>query len=181
MPLTGSTVLWVLKDKAKKVARHEQTRLVIIAIATGIAAALGATAFRELLGLIQWVWFGEFGDLSIETVQNLAWWQRLLVPTMGGLIVGYFIYKFVPEKRPMGVPQVMEASALHGANMSLRDGVRGAIANAATLGFGGSAGREGPVVHLGATIGAKLARLGRLPRDQARVLLACGVAGAVAA
>ena len=88
MPLTGSTVLWVLKDKAKKVARHEQTRLVIIAIATGIAAALGATAFRELLGLIQWVWFGEFGDLSIETVQNLAWWQRLLVPTMGGLIGG---------------------------------------------------------------------------------------------
>jgi CIC family chloride channel protein len=181
MPLSLTTLWSALLARVRAVAGHDQTLLVLLAIATGLAASLGATAFRELLGLIQYLTFGTFGDLSVDFVTALPWWQRLMVPTLGGLLVGYFVHKFLPSGKPMGVPQVMEASALHGANMSFSQGIRGAIANAMTLGFGGSSGREGPVVHLGATIGSKFARVSRLPREQARTLLACGVAGAVAA
>jgi chloride channel protein, CIC family len=181
MPL-GVTRIWDwILSRAVNTVKHDQTRLIALAIVTGLAAALASSVFRELLGLFQWLAFQTTSEELIEFTANLPWWQRLLAPAVGGLIVGYFIYKFVPGGRPVGVPQVMEDSALHGANMSFNQGIRGALANAATLGFGGSAGREGPVVHFGATIGAKFARWARLPREHSRTLLACGVAGAVAA
>lgn len=181
MPLGWGTMqAWVVA-KAVNTARHDQTRLIVLAIATGLVASLAATAFREMLGLFQWVAFQTTSENLIAVAAGLPWWQRLMAPAVGGLLVGYFIYKLVPGGKPVGVPQVMEASALHGANMSLSQGVRGALANAATLGFGGSAGREGPVVHFGATVGSKFARWASLPREHARTLLACGVAGAVAA
>lgn len=181
MPLEDDSLRLRTVRAVRKFVVHEQTLLIVLAIATGLAAAVGATAFRELLGVFQWVAFGTAADDAVAFFAELPWWHRLAAPAVGGLVVGVFIYRFVPGGRPVGVPQVMEASALHGAKMSLTQGIKGAIANAATLGFGGSAGREGPVVHLGATIGSRIAKSMRLPRDQARTLLACGVAGAVAA
>lgn len=171
----------VLAKRVRRVVLHEQARLMVLAIATGLAASLAATGFRELLALFQWVAFGTFDESLIETAINLPWWQRLSMPALGGLLVGYFIYRFVPGGKPVAVPQVMEASAMEGGRMSLKQGILGATANAATLGFGGSAGREGPVVHLGATIGSRFARWFHLRRNPSRTLLACGVAGAVAA
>ena len=181
MPLKGDTVRGAALDKARGLITHEQTVLLTLAIATGLAASLAATAFREVLLGFQWLAFGTGADLMLSHVAALPWWHRMLVPAVGGLIVGYFIHRFVSGRRPVGVPQVMEASALDGAKMSLTQGIKGAIANAATLGFGGSAGREGPVVHLGATIGSRIAKWMHMPRGHARTLLACGVTGAVAA
>ena len=167
--------------RARRLIGHEQTVLIVLAIATGLAASLAATAFREVLSGFQWLAFGSGADLALSHLMTLPWWHRLLVPAVGGLAIGYFIYRIVPGGRPVGVPQVMEASALAGAKMSLKQGILGAVANAATLGFGGSAGREGPVVHLGATIGSRISKAFKLQRGHARTLLACGVAGAVAA
>ncbi len=181
MPLSGKQVRTDTLATVRRLIGHEQTLLLVLAVATGLAASLGATAFREVLGMFQWIAFGTSADVLFDHAMTLPWWQRLAAPTVGGLVVGYFIYRFVPGAQPVGVPQVMEASALHGAKMSLTQGIKGAIANAATLGFGGSSGREGPVVHLGATIGSRIAKWLHLPRNQARSLLACGVAGAVAA
>lgn len=181
MPVNGGTLRTRAVTGARGLIHHEQTLLMVLAIATGLAAAIAAAGFRELLGLFQWLAFGTSADDLIEYAAGLPWWQRLAAPTVGGLIVGLFIHHFVPGRRPVAVPQVMEASALHGAKMSLTQGIRGAIANAATLGFGGSAGREGPIVHLGATIGSRIAKSMQLPRNHARTLLACGIAGAVAA
>lgn len=181
MPLEWGKLRKELVGKTRTVVRHEQVLLMSLAVATGLAASLAATGFRELLALFQWMAFGTFDDSLIDTAMHLPWWQRLIMPVIGGLLVGYFIYRFVPGKAPVTVPEVMEASATKGGRMSLEQGILGAVANAATLGFGGSAGREGPVVHLGATIGSWVAQSLSLSRDQTRTLLACGVAGAVAA
>ncbi len=181
MPVGLATIGRGLLTRVRRVVLHEQLFLMVLAIATGLAASVGATAFRELLALFQWIAFGTFDDSLVDTAIHLPWWQRLCVPALGGLLVGYFIQKFVPGKQPVAVPQVMEASAMEGGRMSLKQGILGAVANAGTLGFGGSAGREGPVVHLGATIGSRFARWFRLRRNPSRTLLACGVAGAVAA
>ncbi len=181
MPLGWGAIRKETARNTRAVVHHEQVLLLSLAVATGLAASLGATAFRELLALFQWVAFGTFDDSLIDTAMQLPWWQRLSMPVLGGLLVGYFIYRFVPGQKPVTVPEVMEASATKGGRMSLKQGMLGAVANAATLGFGGSAGREGPVVHLGATIGSWIAQRLSLSRDQTRTLLGCGVAGAVAA
>jgi chloride channel protein, CIC family len=165
----------------RAIVLHQQTLLLGLAMASGAAAALGAVGFREMLGLFQWIAFGTNVDSLIAFALDLPWWQRLAMPTLGGLIVGYFIHRFVPGGRPVAVTEVMEASAIRGAKMSLNQGLLGALANAAALGFGASSGREGPVVHFGATIGSRFARWFRRSREQSRTLLGCGIAAAVAA
>jgi len=106
----------------------------------------------------------------------------MAAPVVGGLIIGGLMLVFYPNlPRPPGVAYVIAASALRRGTMSFRDGIKAATLNGISLGFGASVGREGPMVHWGATIGAWGARaLGLDPRVR-RTLLACGVSAAVAA
>jgi CIC family chloride channel protein len=87
----------------------------------------------------------------------------------------------MPGRRPQGVAQVIQASALRGGRMNLLIGIKAACVSAASIGVGASVGREGPVVHLGATVGSYLATVLHLGRSLTRTLLGCGVAAAVAA
>ena len=104
----------------------------------------------------------------------------MLATTLGGLIVGILAYRFMPERRPQGVADVIEANALLGGRMSSRIGVTAAVINALSIGCGGSVGREGPAVHLGAALSSWIGRRLHLSRSLARTLLGCGVAAAVA-
>ncbi|MDH3335529.1 MAG: chloride channel protein, partial [Rhodospirillaceae bacterium] len=99
---------------------------------------------------------------------------------VGGLVVGVLVRIGLPENRPHGVADVIEASALKGGRMSLSDGLRAAIVNAISIGSGASVGREGPAVHLGAALAANIAKRLNLRRSVSRTLLGCGVAAAVA-
>jgi chloride channel protein, CIC family len=74
----------------------------------------------------------------------------------------------------------MEAAALRIGRMPLRDGIAAAVVSAASLGCGASVGREGPIVHLGATFGSFAARHLHLSPSLAKTLLGCGVAAAIA-
>lgn len=155
--------------------------VLLLAVTIGAIASVGAIAFREAIELVQWAGFGFGGEAVTTQAALLDWWHLLLVPTLGGLAIGLACHWLLPGGMPLGVPQVIQASALKGGAMSLRTGLAAAAINAASLGFGSSVGREGPVVHLGASMGAALARWFELGRPAARTLLGCGVASAVAA
>ena len=157
----------------------EQITLVAVALVVGLAAGCCAVLFRELLAIFQSIFLGTGEEDLTEFIAGLPAWKIVLAPTVGGLLVGIYIRVFL-RGRPMGVAQVMEASAA-GGRMELVPALHGAVANALTLGAGGSSGREGPVVHLGAAAASWLARRFHNRRGAARTLLACGVAGAVAA
>ncbi|MEM1200293.1 MAG: chloride channel protein, partial [Pseudomonadota bacterium] len=109
------------------------------------------------------------------------WWLLLLVPCLGGLLVGWILHKFLPSGRAEAVADVIEARAIGGAQMSLKTGLWSALVAALSLGFGASAGREGPAVHLGATIASAIGSKFSLPPENRRVILACGAAAAVSA
>lgn len=161
--------------------RNDQLILSILAVIVGLVAAAGTVAIRELITLVQTVGFGDGAEDLFGFTQQLAWWKVLLVPTAGGLLVGLFIYYAIPGRRPQGVAHVIEASTLRGGRMSLRAGFGAAIASAGSIGVGASVGREGPAVHLGATLGAWVAQRLHLTRSLSRALLGCGAAAAVAA
>ena len=103
----------------------------------------------------------------------------MLVPTVGGLLIGVFLHFANGGNRPHAIADVIEASALRGGKMSLRAGLVSAVGNAASLGAGASTGREGPLVHLGATLGAWMSDRLHFDRSQSRTLLGCGVAAAI--
>ena len=153
----------------------------VLAIIVGLAASAAAIGFRESIGWIQLVFLSGRTDLVVTLVSTLDWWQVLLAPAAGGLLVGIFVARVMPGRRPRGVADVIEASALRSGHMSLRAGLGAALVSALSIGCGASVGREGPAVHIGATLGGWIANRLHLPRHSARTLLGCGVAAAVAA
>ncbi len=164
-----------------RLTRHEQVVLSILAVVIGGIGGGSAIAFREALGGLQYLFYG-FSSESVHTLAaQLAWWHILLATTVGGLIVGLIVEFLMPGKRPHGVAEVMEASALKGGRMGLKAGLGAALVSAISLGAGASTGREGPVVHLGASLSAFVAARLRLGRSLSQTLLGCGVAAAVAA
>ncbi|MEK9905533.1 MAG: chloride channel protein, partial [Rhodospirillales bacterium] len=114
-----------------------------------MTAGLLSLGFRECTALIQWIFYRFLDDTQWQLFGDLPWYWVLLAPTIGGLFVGLYAKWTLPNGRPVGIAQVMESSALDGGRMSLKTGFHGAIVNAASIGARASAGREGPVVHLG--------------------------------
>ena len=166
---------------ARRLLRNDQALLAVVAALVGVLVAYAAIAFRLSIGGVQWLSYGVFAERLIGRVAELPIWQVLLVPTAGGLLVGLFLHFVMPGGRAMGVANVIEAMALRNGHMRLRDGLAAALVNVVSLGVGASAGREGPMVHLGASIAGGITRRLGLSPHLARTLLGCGVAASVAA
>jgi CIC family chloride channel protein len=150
----------------------------ILAVTTGVICGLIAIGFRYLIfGMVEL-----FNVHSVvEDVNPWDYWYISVIPAVGGLIVGLLVYYLAREAKGHGVPEVMEAVAVHSGRMRPRVvGVK-ALASAITIGSGGSAGREGPIVVMGAASGSSLAQSLKLSPYQTRVLLACGAAGGISA
>ncbi len=170
-----------LRNLLLRLRRNNPLILSLLAVVIGVAAGLAAIVFRYAIDLTQRATFGFGGERVAALAAELAWWHIVLVPAAGGLAIGLFVYFLMPNRRPLGVADVIEASAFKGGRMALPDGIKAAMVSAASIGVGASVGREGPMVHLGATLGGWLATRLHLGRGLSRALLGCGVAAAVAA
>lgn len=166
--------------RTRRALRSRHLILALLAIGAGTVGGLTGIAFREAIGLVQFIGYGLDGEILVDAMQALPWWHIVLVTTTGGLLVGLMVRFLMPGERPAGVPDVIEATALRGGRVSLRQGIGAAAVSAITLGSGGSAGREGPVVHLAAACTSFLAARLRLGRSLTVTLLGCGVAAGVA-
>ena len=160
--------------------RNDQVVLFVLAAVIGMAAGYGALGFRLFAAGLQWGLFGNPMDQIVSSATSLPWWHLVLVPTLGGLAVGLFVKLVLPGRLPQGVADVMVASALRNGRMSLREGLAAALVSAGSIGCGASVGREGPIVHLGATFASAIAQRLHLSPSLARTLLGCGVAAAIA-
>jgi len=110
---------------------------------------------------------------------TLLYAATILVPTLGGLIVGNLFYRVSTEKRPLGPADVIKAVQLNTPMPSIRDGCVSTLAAVISLGSGASVGQYGPLVYLGSLSASALHKLQlRIPNLQ-QVLLACGVAAAI--
>ena len=93
--------------------RNEQSVLFTLALLIGIAVGAGVIGFRLLIGLVQLVCYGSSSEIDFATmVEALPAWHVLLVPTLGGLIIGVFVHYLMPEQRNYGVADIIEACAL---------------------------------------------------------------------
>jgi CIC family chloride channel protein len=165
----------------RRLVTSDQLLLLIFAIFIGAAAAYGAIAFRFLVLMVQGLGFGTFEGALYTYAASLPPWQLIAVPTLGGLVIGLFVHFVMPERRPHGVADVIEAVALRSGRIGVRAGLGAALVSAASIGVGGSVGREGPVVHLGAALSSWLGHAFGFGRSLIVTLLGCGVAAAIAA
>ena len=151
--------------------------LVGTAIIIGVGTALGAVGFIKLIALIQDLFFKK----GAEAFSFLGRGLFIIVPALGGLIAGPIISFFASEAKGHGVPEVMQAIALRGGRIRPRVVVAKIAASAICIGTGGSAGREGPIVQVGAALGSTLGQWLKLSSNRIRNLVACGAAAGIAA
>jgi CIC family chloride channel protein len=105
----------------------------------------------------------------------------VLVPVAGGLLYGPLISRFAREARGHGVPEVMIAVTADDGKIRPRASAVKALASAVCIGFGGSVGREGPIVQIGSALASGVGQLARLPGPRLRTLVACGAAAGISA
>jgi CIC family chloride channel protein len=155
----------------------ESTFLLLAAVIVGLGAGFGAVAFRYLI----------LGEMHLATGVVEPGFSFLgaarVVPVLiiGGVITALIVDRFAKEARGHGVPEVMAAVAIRGGIMRPRIIAVKSIASATCIGFGGSCGREGPIVQIGSTIGSVLGQIVRAPSPIVRTLVACGASGGISA
>lgn len=168
-------------NATRRFLQNDQLILAGLSLAVGLAVAWLVVGFREGIQFFHTTFFGASDERIYDVIAALPWWQIIMVPTLGGLVVGLSIRFIMPDGRPQGMADVIEASALRGGHMSTTVGLRASFINALSIGVGASVGREGPAVHFGAALAAGIAKRLHLTRALTRTLLGCGVAAAVAA
>ncbi len=146
----------------------------------GLGGGLGAVVLREMIHLIQVLFYGPGIDL-LKLVEGLPWTWRLAAPALGGLVVGPLVYFVASEAKGHGVPEVMESIVLRGGAIRPRVVVVKALASAITIGSGGSVGREGPIVQIGSALGSTIGQVLGVSSRQLRTLVGCGAAAGIAA
>ena len=160
----------ILDKAAEKTRISENAYLIILSFVVGVSTGLGAVAFRWLILSFRDLFFGH----GIE-------WLIPLVPMAGGLLVGPIVYFYASEAKGHGVPEVMSAVALKSGVIRSRVAVAKAVASAICIGSGGSAGREGPIVQIGAAVGSTIGQIFRLSGDRVKILVGCGAAAGISA
>lgn len=158
----------------------EHAFMLAVAIVIGVLCGLGAVAFNLLIHAFQQVFWG-VRETAVDVLRSQPLWKIALLPGLGGLLVGWIVYHFAKEARGHGVPEVMAAVALRGGVIRARVALAKIVASAITIASGGSAGREGPVIQIGATIGSVVGQLLRMSRRRLRTVVGCGAAGGIAA
>lgn len=153
-------------------------QLAVLGILCGVLAGSVIVIFRLLIEYAQASYLPEARP---ENYEALSLWMRVLVPTLGGLLIG-LIFHFIPKAmRQVGVVHVIERLGYHQGHLPLRNAAMQFIGAGLSIASGHSVGREGPGVHLGAASSSVLGQWLGLPNNSIRTLVACGAAAAIAA
>ncbi len=170
----GAAVLYRYSDS------RYMPRMVILGALVGVVGGLGAVGFHHLILGFKYLFYGATStETFLDAVLALPWQYRLVAPALGGLIVGPLVTYVVKEARGHGVPEVMEAVALRGGKIRFRVVPLKALLSAICIGSGGSAGREGPIVQIGAAFGSAVGGYLRLTPEKVETLLAAGAAAGI--
>ncbi len=152
----------------------------LLAVLIGVLAGYGALLFRYVLKSVQWIFY-QHGDDVLAWAHTIPWYMKVLLPAAGGLVVGVVIHFMAREAKGHGVPEVMEAIALRRGHIRKRVALAKVIASAVTIGSGGSVGREGPMVQIGASIGSTVGQVFKVPTIHMKTVVGCGAAAGIAA
>ncbi len=170
-PLTGGR-LSLRRWRRSWLESHDLLRQVVLALVVGTITAAGAIVFRWMIDSVHTLFFVQVPPGSVPLP---------LLVGLGGLLVGLLVWVGAREAQGHGVPEVIMAVAMKGGRIRGRVAVVKALASAITLGSGGSAGREGPIVQIGAALGSKLGQLLHSPEERVILLVACGSAAGISA
>jgi CIC family chloride channel protein len=166
-------------QRLRALVRADEIWLVVLAAGVGVFAGLMVTAVTSAARVMQSKLFALSRGEDLSTATDLKIPYLLVVPMAGGLAVGLSALLLQHWKRKRAVDPI-EANALYGGNMSLRDSLWVVAQTLLSNGFGASVGLEAAYTQMGAAIASRLGRSFRVRRSDLRMLVGCGAAGAIA-
>jgi H+/Cl- antiporter ClcA len=153
-----------------------------LALVVGFIGGSVAQGLLELIYLFTNIFFyGKWSFAITSPVHHHLGAWVILIPPIGGLLVGIMIYLWEPTLKGHGIPEAMEAVLVGKSLVRMRVGVLKPLATAFAIGTGGPFGAEGPIIQTGAAFGSIFAQATKLTPYQRRVLLASGAAAGMAA
>ena len=154
----------------------------VLACVAGLLAGLVAYALFNLIALALNVTFMQAVSFELPSVadHNLGAWI-VIVPAIGGLLVGLMARYGSPKIKGHGIPEAMEAVLTSDSRISLRVAIFKPISTVVAIGSGGPFGAEGPIIQTGGALGSLLGQVVSTTAAERKVLLACGAAGGMAA
>src|SRR6185503_9386833 len=157
----------------------EEAFHLLLAACIGIGGGLITILYHVFNQLIQLALLQQYGD--ILTIGNrMEQWQRILVPTVGGLAAGLVLFLGLRLIRTPGLTNLLEVVVAGDGRLPLRNAVVSAISSLISISTGASIGREGLIIQLSATAASKLGQWAKWPPYRLRLLVACGAAAGLA-
>ena len=153
-----------------------------LAAGIGVVSTIAAWVLLHLIRMFTNLFF--FGDLSFEdrspAGHHLGLWV-VLIPVVGGLIVG-LIARFGSERiRGHGIPEAIEAILFGRSKMSPKVAILKPLASGIAIGSGGPFGAEGPIIMTGGALGSLVAQCVRVSSAERKTLLVAGAAAGMTA
>ena len=153
-----------------------------LAIGLGIAAAIIARLLTALIGLVTGLaFYGRFSSGLVSPADNRLGLWVILVPAVGGLVVGWMARYGSKAIRGHGIPEAMEQVLLNQSRIPPRLTLLKPVSSAIAIGTGGPFGAEGPIIATGGALGSLLGQLLHTTADERKILLAAGAAAGMAA
>ena len=159
------------------------TKWIFLSALVGVVGGVVAWLFKGMTVFgMRWLFAAPSGIQGEGLNPDRAGWiWVLLIPTLGGLLVGWLIHRYAPEGEGHGTDSVIRAFHRMKGVVRRRGIAMKAITSALTIGTGGAAGQEGPVAQVGAGIGSSLAQTLSLSDRDRRLFLLSGASAGVGA
>src|ERR687884_167365 len=156
--------------------------LSLMAVVIGCVSAFVAYALVWLISVItSLAFYQRFSTQLLSPDHNTLGMLVILIPIVGGLVIG-LTARYGSEKiRGHGIPEAREAILIGRSRMDVKVAILKPLSSAISIGTGGPFGAEGPIIMTGGAIGSLFAQLFHLSAAERRTLLVAGAAGGMAA
>ncbi len=152
-----------------------------LAIVLGVAgAALAWMLLHLIYAATNLFYFQRLSWSFISPAQNNLHWVAILVPVVGGIVIGFMARYGSDKIRGHGMPEAIEAILIHRARISPRVAIFKPLSAAVAIGSGGPFGAEGPIIMTAGSVGSLLGQLFRLTDAERSTLLVAGAAAGMA-
>jgi chloride channel protein, CIC family len=154
----------------------------ILAAAIGLVAGVVAFALYKLIGLFTNLFFYHRWSANFTSAQhNHLGALVIIVPVIGGLVVGVMAKYGTSKIKGHGIPEAMEAVLFNRSRIAPRVAILKPLSAAIAIGTGGPFGAEGPIIQTGGAIGSLVGQAFHTTAVERKVLLACGAAAGMSA
>ncbi|MDB5304638.1 MAG: putative ClC chloride channel [Phycisphaerales bacterium] len=168
----------VMTRLMSRLGLREHYILLPMAVIVGCVTAGAGVAFHMLINYIRdllYRWHDE------HFLYGHGVWLLILLPALGGLAVGLISTYLIRAREGHGVVDVMESVIRNRGFTRPLSAIEKILTSAITIGSGGSAGAEGPIVQIGAGIASGVGTVFQVARAHMPVLIACGSAAGISA